>query len=670
VIVVAAGFFASMRKEPQYVAECRVLFQAVAYDLTNPNATPFNSVGSLESHQGVITSPEIALPAAQRLKLPLGGVLNQVNVEIVPGTQIFRLRVVDAGAPHPFTDPLHPDFNKEKPEGPRPDWSKNPATRSQDICNTVAAEYIEFVRRDAELAFVAGLQGKEGSLAARLEEYRRIQGQLDRAENKSEAFQLEVRRDMLLMRISDLQGEISGLQEQLEDGIDGGGKIITSAGPGALQGADHKRDLSMGLIIGLIFGIGIALVREYLDDTVKDKETTQRELGLPVLAAIPGGDDIDGLDEPSPGTIEAARNLRATLASLGFPHEKNMLVVTSSLAKRRATTLASLAAAVAESGRSVLVIGSDMRSGRTHEAFGIHNSVGLANVVRGQVAFEKAIRPAPGLEGVYVMPAGPIIGNPGELLSSEAMAITLARARRWADVVLLDAPPVLQAADSSILGAYADGVLLVVSAGQTNRAQANEAKEQLIAAGARVLGVVLVGATETSRTNDLQDDLDLGGYGDWGGYGYEAGSYEPGDAAGMEDPWFDESTVSINAYAEERPMRARRPQPQKKTAASAPGQRPARARPQGLPRNGVRTANGRRVAGRPASTTAARGGSTARAPKSATRPARKTATRSGATTSKKTATKPARTASGRTGAKKPAVKRPAAKRPAARRTSR
>ena len=647
IIALVSVFFVSLRKDVTYVAACEVLFQATEFDITNPNASPAETVGTLESNKKIFTSPEIVLPVAESLKLDPRDVFGTLHVEIFPATQIFELRTVDAGLPHPI-------------KGEKPEWITHPGQRAGDLCNAFAQEYVNFKKREARTVFESQLIGKEASLTARLREYGKLQNALDRAKNKRDAFSLEIRRNTLLSRISDLQGEITGLREQLDDGISGGGKIIAPAGEGVAQKPDLKRDLMMGAMVGLLFGFGIALVREYLDDTVKDKESTQRELGIPVLAALPLADELDGLDEPSTGTIEAARSLRTTLSSLGFPHEKSMLVMASSLAKKRATTLASLAAAVAESGRSVLVVGADLRGGRTHEAFGIHNSVGLANVVRGQVPFEKAIRPAPGLDGVYVMPCGPIIGNPGELLSSEAMAMTLRRARRWADVVLIDAPPVLAAADASILSAYADGSILVVAAGRTNRAQANEAKEQLIAAGGRVLGAVIVGADETAR-REINDDLDLGSFGDWGGYdGGSYGSYGSYDAT--DDGWFEDGVTNISVYAEDRPVYERRA-PAKKVPASAPGQRPPRSREESVPRNGVKTtaksrARGGRATGtkRTASKTP-----TARKPAAKTTTKRKPAAKKSATrkpAAKKTTT---RTTTTRTSTAKKTTKKPTRK---------
>lgn len=571
VVVLLTALLGSMRKSPQYVASCEVLYQAVAYDPTEPNAKPFESIGQLADNARFIKT-QLAGAVLRRLKLPADAVVGKLaDVTVPPGEQVFQLQVADS-----------PGGSASARAGFDP---RRPGARAGAICNAYANEYVAFKRQAARDNYQKLVSSKKSAQLRLFRQVDEIETSLDRA-SRQETLALTVQRNSILNQLSDLQGRISGLQQILDSGIDGGGLVTPSTG-GVRVGADHRRDVILGLLVGLMFGIGIALVREYLDDTVRDKESTQRDLGLPVLANLPATDAADGFGEPGASTVEAARTLRATLASMGFPHEKSMLVITSSLSKTRSTTLVSLAAAVAESGRSVLVIGSDLRSGRTHEGFGIANTVGLANVVRGQVPFEKAIRPAPGLDGVYVLPCGPIIGNPGELLSSEEMAFTLRKARRWADVVLLDAPPVLAAADASILGAYADGVILVLAAGSTNRAQANEAKEQLVAAGGRVLGAVLIGSDEPgarAANSSFHDDLPpMMPFGDWSSFdtGYDDAGYD-------ESGWYGDGVMTATARTAPRPNNGRRA-PAKKTAAESVKRAPAARTATGAKRAPART---------------------------------------------------------------------------------
>jgi len=548
IVVMLTSFVGSMRKQPTYVANCEVLYGAVLSDPSDPKSEAIEDIGDLNSNVHYLEGPDIrnAAAAVLKLKAPIDGA-TAIHAELTPNTQFMKITVA-------------------KPSG---------APDAGAICNSIARSYVEYKKNVAREFFTRAQSEKQRDLVATLGELTHAQEQLDSAHSSSDRLAAQVQIDGIIKDANDIQTKIRAFRNQLTNGISGGPKVSSPSGQGAPQGANHKRDLLLGMIVGLMFGMAIAIVREYLDDTVRDKESTQRDLGLPVLAHLPSSDSsMEGFVDTGAATVEAARQLRATLGSMGFPEEKSMLVITSTLSKSRSTTLVSLAAAVAESGKTVLVIGSDLRNGRTHEGFGIANTVGLANVVRGQVPFDRAIRPAPGLDGVYVLPCGPIIGNPGELLSSEEMAFTLRKARRWADVVLLDAPPVLAAADASILGAYSDGVVLVLAAGATNRAQANEAKEQLVAAGARVLGAVLIGSDDVAQRGGNQsygnDDLPpMMPFGEWSGLAQQD-----------ETDWYGDEVLTATARTQPRvSSNGTRRAPAKKTAAAGVRKKPAARAP-------------------------------------------------------------------------------------------
>lgn len=675
-IVMGTVVSMSLRAAPQYVAQCEVLFQGIGYELSEGDSRGVEPFGDIGTNLDIVTSPEVIDGALATLQeqapaynWTLGDVAGKTNVTIKnQDTQILLLQVADLP--------------------PKSMASDLAAARSGLICNAQAQAYVDYRRKKATELYHAEL----ANLRTQLEN---LQPDLDRARYEFEAsygenqyspltFEKQNSFNELVAMKGDLVGRFTAISGKIRRGVnDEGGELYRKAGPGAKIGGDLKRTGMLGFIVGLMFGIGIALIREYMDDTVKDKESAARELGLPVLANLPATSDLDGFEGPPQATIEAARTLRATLASYGFPAEKRMLLVASSLSKRRSTTLAALAGAVAESGRSVLVIGSDLRSSRTHEAFGIANTLGLANVVRGQVPFRNAIRPAPGLENVYVLPCGPVIGSPGEILSSEAMAFVLREAREWADVVLLDAPPILAAADASILGAYADGVVMVVSAGRTSRAKAAEAKEQLAAAGARVLGAVLIGGDD-ERDRDAIDDLD-GFMPTGGGFGSFEPAYAGVGASGGD--WYGDDVITATARTVPAPRRSSE-RPAKKVSAAGRDTRPrhlsepsvpasartaVRRAPSGMTERSAPAARAARPA-RPtpkkrpttkrvssAARTTSRTGSASTARRAAIKPAAKKTT-----TTKTTAARKPTAAHRPTAARKPTAKRAAPRSSAAR----
>lgn len=545
VVVIGVALFGSMQKAATYAASCKVRIAAVGPGGASqigddPKKNPTEIYASFEEMSEIIQSPTMAAKVSKDVGAAFERVTGRINAAHTANTGIFNLTIVDGNPAFAakLCDAYMVRFLKERVDG-----ATAKVQASKDLLD----------------AQIADIQGK-------IKDYdrQRLAAAAARISFKDLDFE---QLGLFYEKSKKIQDKVD-LDTALKVQLKGGGEVISNAGPGTKVGPDHMRDGILGVIVGMIFGAGLALVREYMDDTVRDKEAAQRDIGVPVLASLPSGRGDDPFGEDGGGSIEAARTLRTNLASQGLGADIRCIVVTSTLAKRTPTVLVSLAGAIAEAGRTVLVIGADFRNPRIHEAFGVGNAIGLTNVIRGQVTFDKAIRPVPGNAGVYVMPSGPVMGNPGELLSTEEMAMVVRRARKWADIVLIDAPPVLAAADASVLGTYSDGVLLVMSAGQTLRSQANEAKEQLKAAGAKLLGAVMFGASDSgSKTLAISgrrdDDMmpPLAPYG--GGFddAYGATSYGGGDFGGSagygqgfagqqyQEPYYD--TTSASGYEDE-----------------------------------------------------------------------------------------------------------------------
>lgn len=203
-------------------------------------------------------------------------------------------------------------------------------------------------------------------------------------------------------------------------------------------------------------------------------------------------------DEPKSPAAEAYRTLRTNLQFAALDTPLRVLLITSAgPGEGKTTTAANLAVAMAQSGSKVIVIGGDLRKPTLHLAFGLRNTVGLTNVLTGNVSWEAALQPTD-VDGLYVLPAGPIPPNPAELLASTRMQELLAELKEQCDVVIIDAPPVLAVTDAGVMSRLSDGVLLVISVGVTPRDVAKAAKEQLEQVGARILGMVVNGLSSES----------------------------------------------------------------------------------------------------------------------------------------------------------------------------
>jgi len=169
---------------------------------------------------------------------------------------------------------------------------------------------------------------------------------------------------------------------------------------------------------------------------------------------------------------------------------RSLMVTSSAPAEGKSTTAANLAVVFAQQGKKVLLVDADLRKPTVHYTFRKDNHVGLTNVLTKQAPFQTAVKETD-VDNLFVLTSGPIPPNPAELLGSSAMEELLAEAYKQFDLVLFDTPPVLAVTDAQILANQCDGTILVVRSGKTEIEAAQKAKELLINAKGKLLGVVL-----------------------------------------------------------------------------------------------------------------------------------------------------------------------------------
>jgi tyrosine-protein kinase len=260
-----------------------------------------------------------------------------------------------------------------------------------------------------------------------------------------------------------------------------------------------NRPLIIGaaLIVGLALGVGLALVRDQMDDSLRGPLDLQTLAGTPVLAQIPAfyrsGSLADALvvpRSPSSTVTEAYRNLRTRVLQVAGWRRANVLVATSPSREDKTTVAANLAAALALSGRRVVLVGADLRWGRTHALFGLDTRLGLANVVNGDAKLADALRSTE-VSGLQVLPGGQASFDPSSVLQSTAFRNVLDELRSEADFVVIDAPPVLAGADTAALAELGAMILLVTDARASTRAEVRTATRELAQVHDDVIGCVL-----------------------------------------------------------------------------------------------------------------------------------------------------------------------------------
>lgn len=195
--------------------------------------------------------------------------------------------------------------------------------------------------------------------------------------------------------------------------------------------------------------------------------------------------------QPKSPIAEQYRTIRTNIEFMAVDKEiKVMLVTSSTQGEGKSTTSSNLAVAYAQQGKRVLIIDTDMRRPTVHYTFRVANGLGLSSLLTRQAELEKAVLPTK-VDNLSILTAGPIPPNPAELLSSRAMEKLIEKLRGEYDVIMLDAPPLLQVADSRITSKLTDGVILVIGCTTSDRQRVLKAKEQLELAEAKILGVVL-----------------------------------------------------------------------------------------------------------------------------------------------------------------------------------
>lgn len=255
----------------------------------------------------------------------------------------------------------------------------------------------------------------------------------------------------------------------------------------------------LGMVVGAMVGVGAAFLREYLDDTIKTADDVSQALGLVTLGNIfrigAGRTLKDSLvtsvDGRSP-VAESYRILRTNLAFCGVGNPGGAIVVTSAgLGEGKTTTAANLAVVMAQMGKRVILVDTDLRRPMLAKMFEMNGTDGMSTLLAGQGPVGDADLIPSEVPNLRLIPSGPIPPNPAELLGSPRMAEVIQSLREQADVVIFDAPPALAVTDSSVIASQVDGALLVIDAGETRREVVQRAAEMLQKGGVKLLGAVL-----------------------------------------------------------------------------------------------------------------------------------------------------------------------------------
>ncbi len=326
--------------------------------------------------------------------------------------------------------------------------------------------------------------------------------------------------------LKQLQGQQSS-NDVMSQGSDNNISVAGFAIPNTIAVAPRRLvTVLAALFLSTLFGMGLALFLEYLDDTIRTVEEIESLLQLPALAAIPtiesipkrklllvgSGEEADEnpnselliYSDPRSGLAEAYRQLRTSVLLSTAGHPPKSLLVTSSLpSEGKTTTATNTAVSLAQTGSKVLIVDADMRRPRLHSIFNVTNGEGLSTLLSSETTDADITRVVKVDDGtkMHVLTSGPIPPNPAELIGSEQMANLLKRLQKHYSHVVIDSPPITSFTDGVLIASMVDGVILVVHSGKSSRQVVRRAKQLLSDVGARILGVVLNNVNLRSQDN-------------------------------------------------------------------------------------------------------------------------------------------------------------------------
>lgn len=477
-VILGAAVAYSLIQTPLYTAQTRILVSGTPTEgIFTTGIAPVENA-NLKTQVEVILSEAVASRVMEDLDLEgeVGSVLSNVAAEPILDSQVVEITYSSA-------DPQE----------------------ARIVATSFAESYLQF-RRDQILETVISeeqaIQERVNAASDQLAEANLALEEARESEDAALISTIESSVSSLVARLGVLQQELDDLRSRRSQRLDVGQVIEPAATPRTPSSPNFMRNALIGIFLGLVLGIAFAFVRERMDERFRERSDLERAIGAPVLATVAGYDNPRTgpvvpvvLSGAHPSVAESYRTLRTGVQFIAANSGIRSLLVTSPAAgEGKTTTAANLAVALAQAGKRVIIVSSDLRRPTLERYFGSEDArrtSGLAMWLSSQEDEPWDHLVDPGIPNLRLITSGPPPPNPAELLTSPRLNRLVHLLEENSDLVIFDSPPVLAVADTTVLAAHLSGVLLVVDAKSTRRSPAIHAKQELERVGGRIIGTVL-----------------------------------------------------------------------------------------------------------------------------------------------------------------------------------
>ncbi len=374
--------------------------------------------------------------------------------------------------------------------------SAGTAERSRDLADASAHAYLDF--RQA-----AGLLSTQLSRAQLLEREAQLIAELDAlsAQVSAAGDDPGLLRSLGYREVSKTQ-ELQAIGAKLANlnaiSVDPGVVLDNDDLPESLSGLSLPVGLVGGGLVGLLGGVAAAYLLDRRDDRFRDTSRELASMGVGVLGEVPVGNGLfrlggeAGIAEVNSPRGEAYRRVQGSLLFQLDQSDRSVVLVAGTNNPQSATTVAAnMAVAAARSGRRTLLVGADLRKPSLHDRFGASNDAGLSDVLIDHADLRRSLVIDSDLPELEMLFAGRTVEQPSQLLQGQALGELIDKARDYYDLVVIEAPPVLQVADASDLARICEGAVIVVEPSRATRRNVADAIEQLRRVGAEVVGTVV-----------------------------------------------------------------------------------------------------------------------------------------------------------------------------------